>query len=225
MVSYYMEAVSQVEPGNEFSFSPSLQHSVTCCSYPPKIFCRWFWPFTEHTDSRLMTYIFRSLHLVQPLLLIGQVSEIRNLRNFICLQEEYLWWRHTVSFSTRKVSFVVINSFKWFELLWGGFMYNIESFLLMQNWVRYFRIWKNGSNLHIYTNCNVNWCLHKEKKMVSTVLSSFMGPICFLWKSHFQIHLWCQSNFLSQRMLLNIKKFRACKKFFLYWVIIFCYAV
>lgn len=176
MVSYYMEAVSQVEPGNEFSFSPSLQHSVTCCSYPPKIFCRWFWPFTEHTGSRLVTYIFRSLHLVQPSLLIGRVSEILSLRNFVCLQEEYLWWRHTVSFSARKVSFVVINSFKWFELLRGGFMYNIESFLLMQNWFRYFRIWKNGSNLHIYTNCNVNWCLHTKKK----------------WCPQFCLHSWVQ---------------------------------
>lgn len=129
MVSYYEEAASQVEPGNEFSFSPSLQHSVTCCPFPPKIFCSWFWPFNVLTGSRIMTFIPKSLHLIQPSLLIGRFSEILNLRNCIYLQEEYLWWRYTVSFSSRNVSFVITNSFKWFDILQIGFTYHFESFL------------------------------------------------------------------------------------------------
>lgn len=57
MVSYYKEAASQVEPGNELSFSPSLQHSVTFCSFTPKIFYRWFWTFTGYVGPRIRNYI------------------------------------------------------------------------------------------------------------------------------------------------------------------------
>lgn len=178
MVSYYKEAASQVEPGNEFSFSPSLQRSVTCCSFPLKIFCRWFWLFTEHTGPRKMTYIHKSLHLVQPSLLIGRVSEILSLRNCIYLQEEYLW-RHTVSFSARKVSFVIINSFKRFEILQTGLIYNFEFFLLTWNTSEFERMGQ------IFTSVlTVIWIdtYTKEKKKMSIFLSSFMGPGCFLRK-------------------------------------------
>lgn len=189
MVSYYKEAASQVEPGNEFSFSPSVQHSVTCCLFPSKIFCRWFWPFTELSGPRIMTYIPQTL-LVQPSLIAGRVSEIVNLTNYIDLQKESLWRRYSVSFSAKKVSFAIINSFKWFEILQTGFVYHSESFLLMQNWVRYFKAWKNWPNLHSYSDCYMNW--HTKKKKIKNAHSSAFihGPKMFSWKSSAIIFTW-----------------------------------
>lgn len=95
MVSYYKEAASQVEPGNELSFSPSLQHSVTFCSFTPQIFYRWFWTVAGYVGPRIMLNIPKSFHLFQSSLLTGTDSEILSLRNCIYLQEENLWGRYT----------------------------------------------------------------------------------------------------------------------------------